>query len=49
MQSILLKNPAIDLKTLRDKCEETLKKRKFEQTPQLICSEANLVKPFIQI
>lgn len=49
MQSILLKNPAIDLKTLRDKCEETLKKRKFEQTPQLICSEANLLKPFIQI
>lgn len=49
MQSILLKNPKIDLKTLRDKCEEVLKRRKFEQTPQLICSEPNLVKPFIQV
>ena len=49
LQSILLKNPKIDLKTLRDKCEEILKRKNFDQTPQLICSESNLTKPFIQV
>lgn len=49
MQSILLKNPKIDLKSLRDRCEEILKNRRFEQTPQVISSEDNIVKPFIQI
>lgn len=49
LQGLLLQNPTIDLKTLRDKCEEQLRKRNFEQTPQLISSEANLTKPFIQV
>ncbi len=49
VQGLLLQNPTIDLKTLRDKAEELLRKRRFEQTPQLICSEDNLNKPFIQI
>jgi hypothetical protein len=49
MQNLILRNPGIDLKTLRDRCEEDLSKRNFEQVPQLICSETNLIKPFIQV
>lgn len=49
MQSILLSNPKISLEELRNACEAKLLKNGFDQTPQLICNEANLKKPFIQI
>lgn len=49
MQSILLRNPKISLEELRKECEIKLLKNEFDQTPQLICSEGNLKKPFIQI
>lgn len=49
MQSILLRNPKISLEELRNLCESKLLNDGFDQTPQLICSEANLKKPFIQV
>ncbi len=49
MQGLLMMDSDITLKDLRDQCEQRLKRQRFTQTPQLLCNEENLNKPFIQI
>lgn len=49
LQGILMQNQSISLNALRAQCEQKLVEYGFSQTPQLICNEENLEKPFIQI
>lgn len=49
MQKILVQNPTISIKDLRQTCENKLSSAGFTQVPQLICSEDNLDLPFIQV
>lgn len=49
IQGLILKNPKITLKELRDQAETKLRQYGFSQVPQLSCSEENLNKPFIQV
>ena len=49
MQGIILEQPTIDLKTLRDLCEAKLKQLGYEQTPQLICKKATEGQAFIRV
>jgi hypothetical protein len=49
MQHILIQNPTISIKDLRETCENKLRSSGFTQVPQLISSPDNLDKPFIQV
>ena len=49
MQGILMRNLNISAKDLRDGCARLLKQNGFTQVPQLIASEENVNKPFIQV
>ncbi len=49
MQGILLRELHISLRDLRAQCAVQLNNNKFTQIPQLIASEENVDKPFIQV